>query len=215
MKRFLLLFLTCLQLAHAETSQTVHNESPSNDAQLARIESRLELIERKFAMLSAKSEQELNGVSSVLSDPKLLLQQADYALKVEKSLTRAYRYLAILHAMHPSSAEDKAAFFIAASIFQKLYFQNRYSSPNSAWTTVEPVFMFQWVSSFFSVETSSFPKSEVEMLVVGVPVEMLRLYEKFSASNPSMARWKLHFTDDNGVVESITPIPANAKQTSP
>lgn len=198
------LFLGCLLTASGASELPLIPPATVDETRLSALEARVKFIEKKLTLLSTETDQELNGVSTVMGSPALLKQQADYALKVEKSPERAYRYLGILRALHPESPESKSSYGIAVALFKQLYFKNRYNPSGAMWTTVEPFFIFQWTADFFVSEAPAFPTREVEALLIGAPGDMVRRFEAFAASNTAMQRWSVGFTDDNGIVETIT-----------
>lgn len=195
-------FVACIVLVRAEPA----TESATLE-RIERLEKQLALVERKFALVGAKDERELNNSGTVFGSAALLLEQARYELETTKNLPKAYRYLADLHALHSESPEDAEAFSMAASLFQRLYFQNRHSHPDSIWMTSEPIFMFQWLASF--CDDDSFSQSHLDSLFRGMPYDFSRDFTAFTLRSHKLSRWTLRVQEDNGIIESVDAIPKN------
>ena len=143
------------------------------------------------------------GIAEVLGSPALLREQADAALADDDS-ELAYRYLALIEALHPESAESRELFPAAAKLFKRAYFGNRISQPNSVWLTSEPAFMFHWLSFFFRDE-EAFPQPQVDTLFVGMPVTLYDEFNIYAKNRPKyFSRWEMRVTDDNGRIESVS-----------
>ena len=146
-----------------------------------------------------------HAVGPELSPPPAVLRaRADAALEAGDP-DLAYRYLALIHALHPESPEDAEAFPVAVRLFKRAYHRHRFTDPGSLWVRAEPAFLFHWLGSRFGEE---FPQSEVEALLLGMPYDFFRDFEAFAAREPAMSRWTVRVQDDNGVIESVAARPA-------
>jgi hypothetical protein len=155
-----------------------------------------------FALLSG-----LSGCAAwqALVDPAgRRLEQAREAL-ARNDLDAAYRDLAEIRRRHPESAASREAFPLAAAIFQRSYYRDRYARPDSPWLTSEPGFMLDWFASLLDVPT--FPQAEAEALFVGMPYGFFRDYLALAGTRPELARWAIVATDDNGIVEQVMAEP--------
>lgn len=137
--------------------------------------------------------------------PAVLRARADAALEAGDA-DLAYRYLALIHALHPGSPEDAAAFPIAVRLFKRAYDRHRITDPGSIWVGSEPAFVFQWVGSYFG--PAAFPQAEVNALLLGMPHGFFRDFEAFAARQPAMRAWTIEVEDDNGIIRSVAARPA-------
>jgi hypothetical protein len=145
------------------------------------------------------------------SRPARLLAEARADLAAG-GLEAAYDRLAEIRRRHPHSAECREAFPLAAAIFKRSYFQQRYAQPDSRWLRSEPAFMLDWFGSFFG--SGAFPQAEAEALFVGMHVGYFRDYLAFAESRPELARFRVSAEDDNGIVESIWAVAVTGDASS-
>ena len=140
-----------------------------------------------------------------LVDPaRSLLDRAHEALD-RKDLDAAYRDLAEIERRYPDSEESREAFPLAAAIFQRGYYRDRFARPDSPWLTSEPGFMLEWFASL--LESPAFPQVEAEALFVGMPYGFFRDYLALAETRPELGRWTIKAADDNGIIESIAAEP--------
>ena len=142
------------------------------------------------------------SIEEVLAKPSLLREQADAALEHD-DLELAYRYLALIETLHPASPESRELFPAAAKLFKRAYFRNRIAHPNSLWLTSEPVFMFQWLATFFQDE-KDFPEQQVATLFIGMPLTFYDEFAAYAKDRPTLSRWQIRAKEDDGKIESIT-----------
>jgi hypothetical protein len=140
------------------------------------------------------------ALSGLVNPAGRRLEQARLAIE-RKDLDGAYRELAEIRERHPDSPESREAFPLAASIFQRGYFRDRFSRPDSPWLTSEPGFMLDWLASL--CEASAFPQAEAEALFVGMPYGFFREYLALAETRPELSRWAVRAADDNGIIEAI------------
>jgi hypothetical protein len=133
-----------------------------------------------------------------------LLDRAREALD-RKDLDAAYRDLAEIRRRYPDSAESRDAFPLAAGIFQRGYYRDRYARPDSPWLTSEPGFMLDWFASL--LEGQTFPQAEAEALFVGMPYGYFRDFLAWAETRPEPSRWTIVAVDDNGIIETVTAEP--------
>ncbi len=134
-----------------------------------------------------------------------LRDEAD-ALLQAREYEDAYRKLAMIRSRHPDSREAREVFPAAALVFKRLWWQNRYTNPESAWLTTEPRFLFEWFESFAGDE---FPQHEAERLLLGMPGGFYDEYRAFAETRPALAGWRLEVAKDNGILESIAAVRAD------
>lgn len=204
---FLLAVISC-GIAPLSASQVSLSANPPVEARVDALEKRLEAIERKFRLLCDAPEPVPSGgtnSSGAFGSASQLLAQARLTLEKKESPERAYRYLATLRALYPGSPEDREAFALATGLYKHLYYQNRLREPQGIWTTVESVFMFQWLTTFFPESQGEFPMEQAQLLLVGTPGNFLRDFEAFGANNPKLRRWRIQAERDNGIIQAITP----------
>jgi hypothetical protein len=140
------------------------------------------------------------ALQGLTDPPGRRLESAREALE-RKDLDAAYRDLAEIRKRHPDSAESREAFPLAAAIFQRSYFRDRFSRPDSSWLTSEPGFMLEWFASF--LEGPAFPQAEAEALFVGMPYGFFREYLALAETRPELSRWAIRAREDNGIIEAI------------
>ncbi len=171
------------------------------EERLGAVEGRLGLIERKLELLGAGSEAELLGGDELLGDPAKLLERAE-AAQAAGDLQLAYRYLTLIHSMHPESPEDADAFPRAVRIFKAFYARTRYPAPQSVWQYSEPSFIFQWLGQYY--EPGRFPQEQVDLVFVGMPVSLFDDFVAFGRHRPPFRGWKPEKEDDDGLVTSVS-----------
>lgn len=145
--------------------------------------------------------------TEVLRDPDLLLEHANAAIG-ESDLELAYRYVALIHTLHPGSAQSRDAFPLAARLFHKNYMRHR-SELDSIWVTSEPRFLVAWLAGFFQ-DGGEFPQEQMDALFVGLDYGVFRNFLAYAETHPRLSRWKIAATDDNGIVQEITGSPAGS-----
>jgi hypothetical protein len=143
------------------------------------------------------------GLKPVCGSPADLYQAA----LDERDLDRGYRYLALIHTRYPESDEDTQAFPFACALLQRGYLRDRFRRPDSAFVTTEPEFMFGWLESFF--EGDEYPSRRVEELLVGLPYGLSRRFLAYAGSSPTLSRWTFQIAEDDGIIESVTALPAS------
>jgi hypothetical protein len=174
---------------------------------LAAVEKDVALIQRKLRMLGAENEADALG-AELLSSPRWLYEAALQQDATVEGVERAYRYLALIRQLHPESPEAREAFVPAARFHRFLYRAHRVRDLHSSWIVTEPIFMIHWVSSFF--EPGVFPEEELDVLMWKMPMSFYRQLEGYAKTHPEMRKWRLEVEEDNGVVEKIVGVPADA-----
>lgn len=144
----------------------------------------------------------LDCAAEVLASPALLREGYTRALD-EQELELAYRYLALIHILHPTSAEDLEVFTHAAKLFKQLHTQKRVRDPLSIWTMSEPIFMIEWLLTIFERE-EGFPEQEIVYLFRGMPLSYYQQFETYAKQAGVFSKWDIQVKDDNGRVASIT-----------
>ena len=137
-----------------------------------------------------------------IGEANRLRDEADALLQARK-YEDAYRKLALIRTRHPDSREAREVFPAAALVFKRLWWQNRYTNPESQWLTTEPRFLFEWFESFAGDE---FPQLEAERLLLGMPGGFYDEYRAFAETRPALAVWRLEVEKDNGILESIAAV---------
>lgn len=133
------------------------------------------------------------------SEAKTLRDDADHLLEAQ-DLEAAYRKLALIRIQHPESPEAREVYPVAAAIFKRKWWRNRYTNPESPWLTEEPAFLFEWLESFAD---EGFPQEQAETLLLGMPFSFYQEYETYAAGSPALARWPIAMEKDNGIVVSL------------
>jgi hypothetical protein len=82
------------------------------------------------------------------------LQALAEAESREQNWELAYRYLALIHILHPGTEQDRELFPAAATLFRRSWAPHR-AELDSIWTTSEPLFVYAWLAGFFRTEASS------------------------------------------------------------
>ena len=143
--------------------------------------------------------------TEMMRDPVELRAAADTAI-AEQDLELAYRYVALIHTLHPQSAQSREAFPLAARLYHKNYSAHR-SELDSVWVTSEPRFMIAWLATFFR-EGGEFPKAEVDALFLGQNYALFRDFLAYAANHPRLSQWTVSAVDDNGVIQEINAVSA-------
>ncbi len=136
----------------------------------------------------------------VLGRPSLLVESARDSL-AQGDLETAYHQLALLHTLHPDSAENREQFRLAARLFLEAHFRHR-TEPGSIWVGSEPQLMFRWLEQFFQ-EAEEFPQPQVEALFIGNHGGMFRDFLAYARGRPALSGWVILAADDNGIIYSI------------
>ncbi len=138
----------------------------------------------------------------VCRDPGALLAHADDAMK-KRDHEEAFRDLKLIRTLHPGSTEanDPGHYVAATKLFKRLWYRDRLK-PDSPWLGTERDFMFGWLESYY--ESDSYPRTETELLLVGMPYGFYRQFEAYRATRPAMARFPLRALEDNGKVQSVS-----------
>jgi hypothetical protein len=146
--------------------------------------------------------------TEVLRDPALLLELANAAI-AEQDLELAYRYVALIHTLHPESEQSREVFPLAARLFKKNYMRHR-TELDSIWVTSEPRFIIAWLARFFR-DGGEFPQQQVDALFLGLNYGLFRDFLAYAESHPRLSRWAVSAKDDNGIVYEITAVPADLR----
>jgi hypothetical protein len=139
--------------------------------------------------------------AEVIADSTRLKELAE-AQAADQNFELAYRYLALIHILHPQSAENREVFPLAAAFYRKSWAPHR-TELDSVWTTSEPVFMFGWLAGFF-VDAQEFPQGQVEALFLNMNYGLLRDFIAYGRSRPYVALWTISADKDNGIVQKIS-----------
>jgi hypothetical protein len=152
-----------------------------------------------------------SGIEPTCAERKLDADELNAkAIEVLKAgqLELGYRYLALIHILHPGTEQDREAFTLAARVFRKNHFRNR-SLGGSVWVTGQPQFMFAWLAEFFRGQ-DEFPQHPVNAMFLGMHYGMFRDFQAYAVANaqqnPELARWVLSAKKDNGIVYSVTAV---------
>jgi hypothetical protein len=135
--------------------------------------------------------------------PETLAERADAALR-KRDLELGYRYLALIHILHPESDENHEQFPLAARVFRRNHLRHR-SELGSVWVTSEPRFMFGWLGQFCR-EQEDFPRREMELFFIGMHYGMFRDYLAYAKTSADLSRWTVSAEEDNGIIESLTAV---------
>ena len=150
------------------------------------------------------------GCATWSHEPGRLLEQGNSKL-AQRRFGEAWGDLSAIRAKYPHSAESAEAFTPAALAFQAMYARTRFM-PDSPWLTTNSQFMFEWLEAFFVAD--DFPQGHVDLLIHGMPYAFFVEYQKFAATRPTLARWRLSVTTDNGLIDTIQAERANGKPAS-
>ncbi len=161
--------------------------------------------------LAAATARGVEASCKVLRRPGLLVEQAEAGL-ARRDLDGAYQYFALLHALHPDSAENREVFPLAARCFVESHFQHR-TEPGSPWVSSEPPFMFGWLEQLFQ-GAEVFPRQQVEALFLGMHGGMFQDFLAYARSRPALSGWVIVARDDNGIIWSVSGERAERSKTS-
>jgi hypothetical protein len=153
------------------------------------------------AAVPAPRRATADAVDAALRDPKALFDHGKAALDA-RELDLAYRYFALVHQLHPASAEDVAAFPWACGIFKRFYEENRYAHPDSVWSSSEAVFLFDWLETFFAKQ-KQLPAAELRILSHGAPYPFGAQFLEHAKTRKAFAGWRFAIEDDNGRIVTI------------
>jgi hypothetical protein len=134
-------------------------------------------------------------------EPERLLTEARASLQ-RGDQEAAYRHLKRIRTEYPESPECDVAFPWAASLWKELWFRDRYSQPDSAWITVEPEFLFDWLASYFD-EVEEFPRREADALLRGMPWSVYQRSAAHADTRPEFSGWVLRVEEDDGHIRSV------------
>jgi hypothetical protein len=148
----------------------------------------------------------------VLRQPGLLRKQSELALQARDAET-AYQYLALIHTLHPESAENREVFPTAAAIFRRYHNHERQqlhllmrqgleAETDSPWMTSEPLFLFGWLEQLFQ-EGEDFPQREVNALFQEMYYGLFRLFLDYAETSPKLSGWVMVADVDSGRVQSV------------
>ncbi len=143
--------------------------------------------------------------TEVVRNPAQLLEAANAAI-AENDLELAYRYVALIHVLHPESTQNRDTFPLAARLFHKNYARHRYEV-DSTWVRSEPRFMISWLAGFFE-DDKEFPQESVDGLLLGANYGLFREFVAYAQSHPRLSQWVVTASDDNGIVQEIRAVPA-------
>lgn len=116
----------------------------------------------------------------------------------------AYRSLLRIHREFPGTPSEREAFPLAAALYKRLYFRDRYASPDAEWVVDGAAALFAWLETYVSGDgETAFPQAEAEALFIGLHYGFIREFQAFAAGRPKLAAWRLTVQKDNGIVESV------------
>jgi hypothetical protein len=139
--------------------------------------------------------------AEVLGDPEQLKALADAAM-AEQNFPLAYRYLSLIHILHPDSKQNREVFVQAAGLYRRSWAPHR-TELDSVWTTSEPPFLFAWLSGIFE-QDQDFPQTEMEALFLKMNYGLFRDFLTYASNRPHMLKWKISAEKDDGIVQKIT-----------
>jgi hypothetical protein len=113
----------------------------------------------------------------------------------------AYRYLALIHILHPGTEQDRELFPAAATLFRRSWAPHR-AELDSIWTTSEPLFVYAWLAGFFR-DGGEFPQPQMDVLFVGTSYSLFRNFVRYAQDRPLISRWKISAEDENGIVTRV------------
>jgi hypothetical protein len=143
--------------------------------------------------------------ADVLRHPEQLQALAE-AASAEQNWELAYRYVALIHILHPRSEQDRELFPAAATLYRRSWAPHR-TELDSIWTTSEPLFMYAWLAGFFS-DGSEFPQQQMDALFVGTSYSLFRNFTRYTKDRPQLSKWEISAEDQNGIVTKVTGSPA-------
>jgi hypothetical protein len=142
--------------------------------------------------------------ADALRDPDELQALAEAAGR-DQNWELAYRYLALIHILHPGSEQDRASFPAAATLFRRSWAPHR-AELDSIWTTSEPLFVYAWLAGFFR-DGGEFPQEQMDVLFVGTSYSLFRNFARYAQDRPQISRWRISAEDENGIVTKVTGSP--------
>ena len=142
------------------------------------------------------------GFEEVLASPTLLRERYDQAYE-DKQWDTGYRYLTLIHILHPDSAEDRELFTTAASLFKSRFLRYRVKGPGSVWVLSEPAFMIQWILQILE-QREEFPEVEFTYLFRSMPKDFFDQFMVTARTRRVHKEWDIQATEDNGKVVAIT-----------
>jgi len=144
---------------------------------------------------------ESRPVAEAMGDPAGLKELAQ-TLIAKENFELAYRYVALIHILHPDSEQNREVFPLAAHLYRKSWAPHR-TELDSVWTTSEPLFMFAWLADFYR-DGNDFPQEQMEALFLGMNGGLLRDFLAYAKARPYIAQWTISAEKNNGIVESVT-----------
>ena len=136
-----------------------------------------------------------------LRDPDQLQALAE-AASAEQNWELAYRYLALIHILHPDSDQNRELFPAAATLFRRSWAPHR-AELDSIWTTSEPPFMYAWLAGFFR-DGGDFPQAQMDGLFVGTSYSLFRNFVSYAKDRPQISKWVISAEDENGITTKVT-----------
>jgi len=153
------------------------------------------------AALSGEPATSAAPCADAMRDPDQLQALAE-AASAEQNWELAYRYVALIHTLHPGSEEDRELFPAAATLFRRSWAPHR-AELDSIWTTSEPIFLYAWLAGFFQ-DGRDFPQKQMDALFVGTSYSLLRNFLRYAQDRPQLSRWSISAEDENGVTVKVT-----------
>jgi hypothetical protein len=150
----------------------------------------------------------LAGCATLSSSPAGALGDAEQLKAMGEAETAkenwelAYRYISLIHILHPDSPQNREVFPLAAHLYRKSWAPHR-TELDSVWTTSEPLFLFAWLAGFFQ-DANEFPQPQMDALFLGNNYQLFRDFLAYAANRPYIAQWKITAEKNNGIVESVT-----------
>ena len=139
--------------------------------------------------------------ADALRDPDQLLALTNAAV-AKQDWELAYRYVALIHILHPDSEKNREVFPLAARLYRKSWAPHR-TEVDSIWVTSEPRFMIAWLAGFFQ-DGQEFPQEQVDALLLGMNYGLFRDFLAYAKNHPRMSQWAISAEKDNGIVERIS-----------
>jgi hypothetical protein len=144
--------------------------------------------------------------ADALRDPAKL-QALSEAAATDQNWELAYRYLALIHILHPDSEENRELFPAAATLYRRSWAPHR-TQLDSIWTTSEPLFLYAWLAGFFQ-DGRDFPQVQMDAAFVGTSYSLFRNFIRYAKDRPQLSRWSISAKDENGIVVSVTGSPGS------
>jgi hypothetical protein len=136
-----------------------------------------------------------------LGDPERLLELAR-AADAERNVELTYRYIALIHILHPGSGKSREVFPLAARAYRLSWAPHR-TELDSIWVTSEPRFMIAWLAGFFQ-DGQPFPQEQMDALFVGMNYGLFREFLAYAQNHPRISQWEITAEKDNGIVEKVS-----------